>query len=98
MLRFLGIRRRSQKVVAFGSVVVGFITRLIMGPIALLKVVSNGYADLTSETSSQVTFGITVSVLNEFMAWSKFNELFWKIRIRMDSQASRICYCWFSSI
>ena len=44
MLRFLGIRRCSQKVVAFRSVVVGFITRLIMGPIALLKIVCNGYA------------------------------------------------------
>lgn len=60
-LRYLGVRRRRQKIVALMSVLVGFVTRIILGPIGLIKVSVDGFKELEPTFSSWATYVVTVS-------------------------------------
>ncbi len=60
-LRYLGVRRRRQKVIALLSVLVGFLTRLILGPIGLIKVSIDGFREIEPTFASWATYFIVVS-------------------------------------
>ena len=62
-LRHLGVRRRHQKIVALVAVVLGFITRIILGPLGLIKVSLDGYREmLPTLTSRGIYFGSLTTV------------------------------------
>jgi hypothetical protein len=62
-LRHLGVRRRHQKIVALVAVVLGFITRIVLGPLGLIKVSLDGYREmLPTLTSRAIYFGSLTTV------------------------------------
>jgi hypothetical protein len=83
--RMLGVRNRTQKIVAFLSFTFGMVTRGVLGPLCLFVIMSEKYAAIdTSKWTDIVSFisicfANTVLILIELKAVMKHRQVYMKL-------------------